>query len=54
MDLKSKYDIIIDVRGIGLMLAVEFGEEGIVPKIIKQCLENGLVILSAGIYSIII
>ena len=51
MELKSQFeDVIIDVRGIGLMLAFEFGIEGIVPKIIKECLNNGLVILSAGIY----
>ncbi len=44
--LKSKYDCIVDHRGLGLIQGLEFKEN---PKeIVNQALENGLVLIAAG------
>lgn len=53
--LKSEVPQIADVRGQGLMVAVEFMENGqpradMVPSIMKFAKENGLILLSCGIY----
>ena len=40
--LKSRYPIIKNVRGIGLMIGIELGEPG--APIVKKCLEKGLII----------
>jgi 4-aminobutyrate aminotransferase len=40
--------LIKDVRGIGLMIGVDFGDGPIVKKITNFCLENGLVLISTG------
>jgi 4-aminobutyrate aminotransferase/(S)-3-amino-2-methylpropionate transaminase len=56
-EMKEKYSIIGDVRGQGAMLALEFvkdrktkeADKEVVGKIIKECWEHGLVILSAGV-----
>lgn len=45
-ELKSKYNIITDHRGIGLMQGLEFSIP--VKDIIADCLEKGLVLISAG------
>ncbi len=58
-ELKSKYEIIGDVRGLGPMLAMEFviDKQSKKPnpdassKVIKNCLANGLMILKAGLYN---
>jgi acetylornithine/N-succinyldiaminopimelate aminotransferase len=42
-ELKSKYSFITDVRGKGLLLAVEFNNE-IGQKILDACVENGLLV----------
>jgi len=53
-ELKDNYPIIGDVRGIGLMIGVEFVEENKAPafekrdSIVKNALEAGLVMLPAG------
>jgi acetylornithine/succinyldiaminopimelate/putrescine aminotransferase len=44
--LKNKYKIIKEVRGLGLMLAIELKKE--VYTIIQKAMDNGLLILSAG------
>ena len=52
--LKSKHNIIGDVRGPGLMIGVEFIKEDgqpnpeITSKIIKECLNEGLLLISCG------
>lgn len=44
--LKEKYDLITDVRGLGLMLGIEVT---IPPKeLIDKCIENGLMVVGAG------
>lgn len=54
VDLKEKYKAIGDVRGIGLMLAIELVDEENKPNtnltkiIIKEALEKGLLLLSCG------
>ncbi|MBK0418461.1 aminotransferase class III-fold pyridoxal phosphate-dependent enzyme [Leucobacter sp. CSA1] len=61
-DLQSKYaDNIVDVRGIGAMQAVEFVKPGtlehdteIVAKVIDRAAQQGVLLLSAGIYSNVI
>lgn len=53
-DLKEKYQIIGDVRGIGLMIGVELVEENKDPAtekrglIVKKAVEEGLILLPAG------
>jgi acetylornithine/N-succinyldiaminopimelate aminotransferase len=42
-DLKSKYNFVTDVRGRGLLLAIEFDRE-IADDVLKACLENGLLV----------
>jgi len=52
--LQKKYKIIGDVRGIGLMIGVEFIRENgdpnpeAVKAVIKECLDNGLLLISCG------
>lgn len=46
MKLKEKYDIIVDVRGIGLMQGMEFSVP--VAEIIKDCIEKGLLLVGSG------
>lgn len=56
LELKEKYPIIGDVRGIGLMLAMEFVGENNVPNgravknIINYSIEHGLILLNCGTY----
>ncbi len=58
-ELKDKYEIIGDVRGLGPMLAMEFvtDKKSKTPnpdassKVIKGCLSSGLMILKAGLYN---
>ena len=46
IELQEKYEIIIDVRGYGLILGIEFNCP--VKDIVKECMEKGLLLLSAG------
>ncbi|KPJ64221.1 hypothetical protein AMJ44_13195 [candidate division WOR-1 bacterium DG_54_3] len=46
--LQVKYPIIKDVRGIGLMIGVDFKDSGMVKKIMNYCLKNGLVLIPTG------
>lgn len=56
-EMKEKYEIIGDVRGRGAMMAIELVKDRITKEpakketkqILKECWENGLVILSAGV-----
>jgi 4-aminobutyrate aminotransferase/(S)-3-amino-2-methylpropionate transaminase len=56
-EMKEKYDIIGDVRGLGAMMAIEFVKDRNtkepakeeVGKILQECWKNGLIVLSAGI-----
>ncbi len=58
--LKEKYDFVGDVRGLGSMVAIEFidkdkkPDKQIVSKIIQKCFENGIVIISAGVFGNVI
>jgi predicted acetylornithine/succinylornithine family transaminase len=46
--LQLKYPAIKDVRGLGLMIGVDFKDAAIVSKIMNYCLKNGLVLISTG------
>jgi predicted acetylornithine/succinylornithine family transaminase len=46
--LKKKYSSMIDVRGLGLMIGVEFVDGVIVKKILETCAKNGLILISCG------
>ncbi|NQT29121.1 MAG: aminotransferase class III-fold pyridoxal phosphate-dependent enzyme [Candidatus Saganbacteria bacterium] len=46
--LKAKYPIIKEVRGLGLMLGVDFKDSAVVKKILNYCLDNKLVLISTG------
>jgi 4-aminobutyrate aminotransferase len=59
--LQKKSTFIGDVRGLGLMVAVEFIKDSkktpnpeIVKKIRKKCLENGLILISCGTHDQVI
>lgn len=57
--MQEKYSVIGDVRGLGAMIALELvkdkatkePDKDSVGKIIRYCLEKGVIILSAGIFS---
>ncbi len=61
-EFKEKYEIVGDVRGIGMMLGVEFVKDKasklpnpeVVNKIIQEAAQKGLLIESAGIYGNVI
>jgi 4-aminobutyrate aminotransferase len=46
--LKEKYPSIVDVRGLGLMIGVEFKDGAAAKKIMNSCLEGGLILISCG------
>jgi 4-aminobutyrate aminotransferase len=47
--LQAKYpNLIKDVRGLGLMLGVDFGDSAVVKNILTFCLAKGLVLISTG------
>lgn len=54
LELKDKYDVIGDVRGLGLMLAMEIVDKdnnpnsALTKKIIHEALDKGLLLLSCG------
>jgi 4-aminobutyrate aminotransferase len=56
-DLQGQYPVIGDVRGLGLMIGVEFTDPdgapatGLVKDIIGRCLEDKLILLNCGTYS---
>lgn len=60
--LQDQYQMIGDVRGLGAMVAIELVEDRAAKKpapeaasrIVKKCWENGLLVLSAGMYSNVI
>lgn len=45
-NLKAKYNKIVDVRGLGLMIAVELNSSG--EKIVEECMKEGLIINLIG------
>lgn len=47
-NLQAKYPSIKDVRGLGLMIGVDFKDSVIVKKIMNFCLEKRLVLISTG------
>ena len=53
-ELKNSSDLIIDVRGLGLMLGVEFHKKVIRNKVINRLFTNKLLVLPAGVKTIII
>ena len=48
-ELKNKHDIIMDVRGLGLMLGVEFLKKEIRDKIIYKLFKNKLLVIPSGV-----
>lgn len=46
--LQKKYPVIKEVRGMGLMLGVDFGDSALVKQIINYCLGKNLVLISTG------
>ncbi len=53
--MKEKYSCIGDVRGLGLMIGIEFVKEGGEPfteglqKVLDHCLERGLILIECGV-----
>ena len=52
MELKNSYNIIMDVRGLGLMLGVEFLKKEIRDKIIYKLFKNKLLVIPSGVKTI--
>jgi 4-aminobutyrate aminotransferase len=52
MELKNRHNIIIDVRGLGLMLGVEFLKKEIRDKIIYKLFKNKLLVIPSGLKTI--
>ena len=48
MELKNRHNIIMDVRGLGLMLGVEFLKKEIRDKIIYKLFKNKLLVIPSG------
>ncbi len=48
--LKGVYPSIVDVRGLGLMIGVEFRDSDTVKKILESCLKGQLILISCGKY----
>ena len=48
LELQKKYDIIKDVRGLGLSIGVDLPDKDTTTKIIYECQQNGLVLISLG------
>lgn len=52
MEFKNRYNIIMDVRGLGLMLGVEFLKKEIRDKIIYKLFKNKLLVIPSGVKTI--
>ena len=52
MELKNRHNIIMDVRGLGLMLGVEFLKKEIRDKIIYKLFKNKLLVIPSGLKTI--
>jgi 4-aminobutyrate aminotransferase len=48
LKLQQKYPVIKEVRGLGLMIGVDFQSSEITKKVMNYCLENQLVLISTG------
>jgi len=46
--LKSRYPLIVDVRGRGLMIGIQFASTDARDRVIDECFRRGLLILGAG------
>ncbi|KAJ7602543.1 pyridoxal phosphate-dependent transferase [Mycena rosella] len=44
---------VIDVRGRGLMVAVEFTGAGVAARVAKKCVERGMLILTTSVYEVV-
>ena len=61
-EMKKKYSVIGDVRGLGAMIGLEFVKDQesrepnaeIVKNLIQECAKNGLIVENAGIYGNVI
>lgn len=51
-DLKNRYDTIIDVRGLGLMMGVEYNKKEIRNDVIQRLFKNKLLVIPSGVKTI--
>ncbi|MEW6455983.1 MAG: aspartate aminotransferase family protein [Acidobacteriota bacterium] len=55
-DLQQKYDVIGDIRGLGLMIGIEFVMDGkrpnpeVLTKLLQKCMERGLLMIRCGTF----
>jgi len=52
--LKKSYPAILDVRGLGLMIGVEFKDGNIAKQILADCLKGNLILITCGTYDHVI
>jgi len=50
LDMQKKYPLIADVRGMGLMVGVEFHESAPAKAVQASCLKQNLLLLTCGTY----
>ncbi len=46
--LEEAYDKLIEVRGLGLMIGLEFQSTGLAQSLVKACFQRGLIVLPCG------
>ncbi|CAK5279892.1 unnamed protein product [Mycena citricolor] len=44
---------VLDVRGRGLMVAVEFEGKGMAARVAKKCIEKGMILLTTSVYEVV-
>lgn len=62
LEMRERYEVIGDVRGIGAMMGIEFVKDRetknpaaeITSEVVKECVNNGLLVPSCGIYNNVI
>jgi 4-aminobutyrate aminotransferase / (S)-3-amino-2-methylpropionate transaminase / 5-aminovalerate transaminase len=47
---QRRHSFIVDVRGVGAMQAIEFVDSQAAKKLVQHCLQNGVLVLTAGTY----
>jgi 4-aminobutyrate aminotransferase len=52
--LKKEHAAIVEVRGMGLMIAVEFKDNAATKNVMEDCLKDGLILISCGTHDQVI
>jgi 4-aminobutyrate aminotransferase-like enzyme len=47
-DVAADTDVVLDVRGIGLMIGVQLRDADVLHAVQRRCIDDGLIVLSCG------